>query len=348
MKKLILMMGVLGLAACGTSPKGESAAKLTGAGATFPLPYYNLAFKTYFDSTHVSVSYGGIGSGGGIRSLKDRIVDFAGSDAFLSEEEMRSMPDSVVHLPTCMGAVVMAYNLPQVKSLRLTGEVIASIYLGEITRWDDPRIGALNPGAALPEMPIHPVYRSDGSGTTYVFSDYLSKVSPSWSTQIGRGKALSWPVGLAAKGNPGISGTVSQTQGAIGYIGSEYAFAQKIPYATLQNRAGEFVTPTLASIAAAAEGALPLDMRCMITDAASAAAYPISCFTWVLVYREQHYDKRTLAHAQALAQLLDWMLSAQAQELAAKVNYAPLPTQAVENARKVLSTLQYDNQPLLR
>ena len=228
MKKLILIALAAVLAACGQSPKGSGREKLAGAGATFPLPYYNLAFKTYRDSVPAEVSYGGIGS-----------------DAYLTDAEMAAMPDSVIHIPTCMGAVVMAYNLPGVEKLKLTGELVADIYLGKITRWNDARIRGINPGVQLPDLEIHPVYRSDGSGTTFVFSDYLTKVSPAWKETIGAGKSLEWPAGLAAKGNPGISGTVSQTEGAVGYIGSEYAFAQHISYASLQNKAGRFIDPTL-------------------------------------------------------------------------------------------------------
>ena len=296
MNKLIIIALALSLAACGHSKKKTSDYKsnidLTAAGATFPLPYYNLAFKTYKDSTGVSVTYGGIGSGGGIRSLKDRIVDFAGSDAYLSEAEMAEMPAPVVHIPTCMGAVVMAYNLPEVKELQLTGDMIADIFLGKITRWNDPRIQQVNPGVTLPDKAVSPVYRSDGSGTTYVFSDYLTKISAPWAENIGTGKALKWPVGIAAKGNPGVAGTISQTPGAIGYIGSEYAFALKIPVAKLQNKAGNFVAPTTESISAAADIEMPADTRTMITDSPVADAYPISCFTWILLYQEQAYKNQ--------------------------------------------------------
>ena len=348
MKKLILIALAAVLAACGQSPKGSGREKLAGAGATFPLPYYNLAFKTYRDSVPAEVSYGGIGSGGGIRSLKDRIVDFAGSDAYLTDAEMAAMPDSVIHIPTCMGAVVMAYNLPGVEKLKLTGELVADIYLGKITRWNDARIRGINPGVQLPDLEIHPVYRSDGSGTTFVFSDYLTKVSHAWKETIGAGKSLEWPAGLAAKGNPGISGTVSQTEGAVGYIGSGYAFAQHISYASLQNKAGRFIDPTLESISAAAAGDLPTDTRCMITDPDAADAYPISCFTWILLYKEQGYDKRTREQSEALVDLLGWMLGSQAQDLAGKVNYAPLPQQVIDNGRAQLGTVTYKGEKLLK
>ena len=182
---------------------------ISGAGATFPLPFYNLAFKTYQDKTGNSITYGGIGSGGGIRSLKDKIVDFGGSDAYLSDKEMSEMPATVVHIPTCMGAVVLAYNLPGVDNLKLTGDIVADIYLGKITKWNDAKIQELNPSVTLPNKELTPVYRSDGSGTTFVFSDYLTKVSNDWKENVGTGKSLKWPAGLAAKGNPGVFATLT-------------------------------------------------------------------------------------------------------------------------------------------
>ena len=314
MNKLIIIALALSLAACGHSKKKTSDHKsnidLTAAGATFPLPYYNLAFKTYKDSTGVSVTYGGIGSGGGIRSLKDRIVDFAGSDAYLSEAEMAEMPAPVVHIPTCMGAVVM--------------------------------------GVTLPDKAVSPVYRSDGSGTTYVFSDYLTKISAPWAENIGTGKALKWPVGIASKGNPGVAGTISQTPGAIGYIGSEYAFALKIPVAKLQNKAGNFVAPTTESISAAADIEMPADTRTMITDSPVADAYPISCFTWILLYQEQAYKNRPEPLAQATVELLNWLTNPEAQDITTKVHYSPLPASTVKNAKQILKTITYNGQPILK
>ena len=216
MKNLLILILAIAIASCGNSKKNkESESKkmnIAAAGATFPLPFYNLAFKTYQEKTGNTVTYGGIGSGGGIRSLKDKIVDFGGSDAYLSDTEMQEMPYTTVHIPTCMGAVVMAYNLPEVKELKLSGEVVADIYLGKITKWNDAKIQELNPSVTLPNKELTPVYRSDGSGTTFVFSDYLTKVSNDWKENVGTGKSLKWPAGLAAKGNPGVAGTISQTQ----------------------------------------------------------------------------------------------------------------------------------------
>ena len=294
--KNLLFIGILilRLVTCGYTceagvPDGKKGT-IAGASATFPLPFYNLAFKSYQDKTGVSVTYGGIGSGGGIRNQKDRVVDFGGSDAYLSDKEMSEMPSATVHVPTYMGAVVMAYNLPGVKDLKLTGEIIADIYLGKITRWNDNRIQTVNPGLNLPDRVLNPVYRSDGSGTTFVFSDYLTKISGEWADRVGTGKSLKWPAGLAAKGNPGVAGIISQTPGTIGYVGSEYAFALNIPIAQLKNKAGRFISPNAESISAAASGEMPADTRTMITNAPVSDAYPISCFTWIILYKEQAYN----------------------------------------------------------
>ena len=335
-------------ASCGGASKGGAVEKLEGAGATFPLPYYTMAFKAYQDSVGTTVTYGGIGSGGGIRSLKDKVVDFAASDAFLSDEEAAELP-AVVHVPTCMGAVVLAYNLPEVQNLNLTGEIVADIYLGKITKWNDARIAAVNEGVALPDRKITPVYRSDGSGTTFVFSDYLTKVSSSWAESVGTGKSLKWPTGIAAKGNPGVAGTVSQTQGAFGYVGSEYAFAQKIATAKLQNASGNFIEPNVKSISAAADTEIPADTRTMITNSANSEAYPISCFTWILIYKDQKYkDDRSVERATATINLIDWMLSPSAQAMTEQVHYAPLPASVVESAREQLRTVTYEGAALLK
>lgn len=353
MNKLLLIILTCAIAACGNSGKKKgNAAKsdisIAGAGATFPLPYYNLAFKIWQDTSGVSVTYGGIGSGGGIRSLKDRIVDFGGSDAYLTDEELTEMPAAVIQVPTCIGAVVMAYNLPGTDSLKLSGELIADIFLGKITKWNDARIQAVNAGATLPDQVINPVYRSDGSGTTFVFSDYLSKVSQEWQQTVGCGKALKWPAGIAAKGNPGVAGTISQTPGSIGYIGSEYAFALKIPVAKLQNQAGKYVTPNTESISAAAAIELPADTRIMITNSAAPEAYPISCFTWIICYQEQAYNNRSQAQAEETVRLLNWLTGPQAQALTTKVHYSPLPESARTNAKRLLQSVTYNGSPILK
>src|SRR5690554_6482092 len=273
---------------------GTSRSTVSGAGATFPYPYYNIVFRDYMRlHDAVTVNYGAIGSGGGIRSLRDHSVDFGASDAFLNERELESMKGEVIHIATCMGGVVMAYTLEGVDSLKLTGPLISDIYLGKIKKWNDNRLVEENPNVKLPDLDITPVYRSDGSGTTFNFSEYLSVVSPEWNRIMGKGKALKWEAGIAAKGNPGVAGIVQQTEGAIGYIGSEYALTLKLKTAKLQNKAGNFVDATLESISAAANVELPDDMRATITNSGDPDAYPISLFTWILVYKDQQYDNRS-------------------------------------------------------
>lgn len=343
-----LVAGLMAMAVCacgGQKSSGESV-ELTGAGATFPLPFYNMTFEGY-SATHADrVSYGGIGSGGGVRNLKDGIVDFAGSDAFLSDKEMTEMP-AVVHIPTCMGAVVLAYNLPDVVKLNLSGEVIADIYAGKITDWNDARLQELNPDVKLPAKKIILAFRSDGSGTTFVFTDYLSKVSENWKNTYGAGKTVDFPVGQAAKGNPGVAGIIAQTPYSLGYIGSEYAFAQKIPCASVINAQGETVLPDTKSISAAA-GEIPQDTRCSITNADAPGAYPISCFTWLLIYKEQDYSSRSEAQAKATLELMKYILSDSIQQTTEAVHYAPLPKKAVELSLNNLKEVTYKGQPVLK
>lgn len=342
MKKLLISAIVATAMLCSCN---EKKVELSGAGATFPLPYYNIAFNNFNEANNITVSYGGIGSGGGIRSLKDKIVDFAGSDAFISDNEMAEMED-VIHVPTCMGAVVLSYNLKEISNLNLTGEIIADIYAGNITKWNDTRIAEINSGISLPDKVIAPVFRSDGSGTTFVFSDYLSKASADWQTHFGAGKTIDFPVGIAAKGNPGVAGIVAQTDGSIGYIGSEYAFSTKSKIANIQNPNGEFVTPTSQSISAAAQGDIASDTRCMITNSTAQGAYPISCFTWLITYREQSYSDRSIEQAQATKLLLQYMLSDDAQAFTEKVHYAPLSSEVKAMAQKAINDLTYNGKNL--
>ena len=345
---IMTMLLAIVVASCGgnTSAGGREAQELSGAGATFPLPFYNVVFEQFAQLNGDAVAYGGIGSGGGVRNLRDKIVDFAGSDAFLSDKEMADMPE-VIHVPTCMGAVVLAYNLDGVGELNLSGEVIADIFAGNIKMWNDERLAALNPGIALPEEAIIPVFRSDGSGTTFVFTDYLTKASPMWKEKFGTGKSVNFPSGQAAKGNPGVAGIIKQTKNSIGYVGSEYAFAQKIAYAKIQNLRGEFVEPSAESISAAASGEIPADTRCSITNADAAGAYPISTFTWMIIYKEQNYSDRTKEQALATMDLLKYILSDEAQGIAPEVHYAPLPEKAREQSIKNLQTVTYDGMTIL-
>jgi phosphate transport system substrate-binding protein len=335
-------ISLLATVGCGNKQK---TAELSGAGATFPLPYYNESFKAYQNETGVKVSYGGIGSGGGVRNLTDQIVDFAGSDAYMKDDEMAKIAP-VIHIPTCMGAVVIAYKLNGIKELKLTGSLVADIFAGKVKMWNDARLKAVNPGVNLPNKKIVPVFRSDGSGTTNVFTDYLSKVSADWKAKYGSGKSVNFPTGQAAKGNPGVAGTIGQTEGAIGYIGSEYAFAQKISYATLQNKQGEFVKPNTKSISAAATGDMPADTRIMITNSDAKGAYPIACLTWIIIYKEQNYAGRSIQQAEATVNLLNYMLGKEAQKRTVSLNYAPLPQSAIEMSYKNLKTITYDGKTL--
>ncbi len=353
MKKIFSSIMTLAVAFAFTACGGNSndgdrkAQELSGAGATFPLPFYNVVFENFSQINGDVVAYGGIGSGGGVRNLRDKIVDFAGSDAFLTDKEMAAMAP-VVHVPTCMGAVVVAYNLDGVKDLKLTGDVVADIFAGNIKMWNDERLAALNPGVNLPAEAIIPVYRSDGSGTTFVFTDYLTKVSPMWKEKFGAGKSVNFPSGQAAKGNPGVAGVIKQTKNSIGYVGSEYAFAQKIPYAKIRNQRGEFVEPNANSISAAASGEIPADTRCSITNADAAGAYPISTFTWMIVYKEHNYSGRSKEQAMATLDLLKYILSDEAQNITSEVHYAPLPAKAKELSMTNLKTVTFDGVAILQ
>ena len=302
-------------------------ADLTGAGATFPTPLYSKWFSDYAAKSGVKINYQSIGSGGGIRQLSEQTVDFGATDAPMSDAELaKAKGGAVMHIPTALGAVVVTYNLAELSApLMLTGEVVAAIYQGQITRWNDARIAALNPSLKLPASDILVVHRSDGSGTSYVFTDYLASVSPAWATKPGRGKEVQWPTGLGAKGNEGVAGQVKQTPGAMGYIELAYANQNKLAAAHLKNANGEFVAPTIASVTAAAAGAaakLPAgtDYRVSIVNAAGAGVYPISSFTWIIAYQKQ----RDAAKGKQLVEFLKWALT-DGQGLEAALDYAPLP-----------------------
>jgi phosphate transport system substrate-binding protein len=305
----------------------SSGADLTGAGATFPYPMYSKWFSEYATRTGVKINYQSIGSGGGIRQLSERTVDFGASDAPMSDAELaKAKGGAVLHVPTVIGAVVMIYNLPGVSPVvKLDGATIAAIFQGQITRWNDARIAALNAGVSLPASDILVVHRSDGSGTTYVFTDYLASVSPAWATRPGKGKEVQWPVGLGAKGNEGVAGQVKQTPGAIGYVELAYATQNKLSTATIRNATGEFVAPTIASVTAAAAGAaanLPADTdyRVSIVNPPGTGVYPISSFTWILLYAQQ----TDAAKGKKLVDFLRWALS-DGQGMASSLDYAPLP-----------------------
>jgi phosphate transport system substrate-binding protein len=321
---------------CGTA-RGQML--INSAGATFPYPIYSKWFDEYVKvDPKVRFNYQSIGSGGGIMMLRNRTVDIGASDAPLSEAQEAQMSGPVLHFPSVMGAVVVMYNLPEVKQkIRLTGPVIADIYLGKVVKWADPEITALNPGVNFPDEPIVTAHRSDGSGTTFIFSDYLSKVSPGWAKKVGKGTSLKWPVGLGGKGSEGVTGLVQQTPGGIGYVELIYALTNKIPYAVVKNHDGQWIDPSLAGVTAAAGGEasnMPADFRVSITDAPGAESYPISSFTWLLVYKQQS-DK---AKAQATAKFLNWALT-DGQKYTQPLGYAPLPQAVIEKELKQINEL---------
>jgi phosphate transport system substrate-binding protein len=320
---------------------------LVGAGATFPYPLYSKMFDEYGKEYNVKVNYQAIGSGGGIQQLKSRTVDFGASDAFMSDADLAAAPAAIVHIPTVAGAVVITFNLPGAPELRFTPDVVADIFLGTIVSWNDPRIVALNPTAALPNIGIVVVHRSDGSGTTNVFSDYLSKVSADWKTKVGMGTALSWPTGVGGKGNPGVAGLVQQLPGSIGYVELIYALQNKMTYASVRNKAGAFIKPTLATTTAALNVTIPADTRVSVTDTAAADGYPIAGFTWILVYKDLKYGSMTQAKAQELVKMLWWMIH-QGQKYADPLSYSVLPAGVVTKAEAQIRSITFGGTVLMK
>ncbi len=335
---ILLVMGNTGVA---------KDVELIGAGATFPYPLYSKLFDVYNKEYGVKVNYQAIGSGGGIRQLINRTVDFGGSDAIMSDKELAEATAPVLHIPTCAGAVVVTYNLSGNPQLRFTPDVIADIFLGKIGKWNDRRISEINPGVKLPDMNVTVVHRSDGSGTTSIFSDYLSKVSREWKEKVGAGTSLNWPAGLGGKGNPGVAGLVKQTPGSIGYVELIYALQNKMPYGTVKNKKGNFVTATLASTSKAADTNLPDDMKVSLTDTDAPEGYPISGFTWILVYKGQSYGDRTEEKAKEVVKLLWWMTH-EGQKYTEPLEYAPLSKKAVENAEKLIKSMSYKSSVVMK
>jgi len=311
---------------------------LNAAGATFPNPIYQKWFSDFHkERPDIEINYQSIGSGGGIAQLKAGTVDFGASDMPLNDQMVKTIPVSFVQLPTVLGSVVPAYNLPQVKTeLKFTPEILAGIYLGEIAKWNDKAISKANPGVSLPDTEIVVVHRSDGSGTTFVFTDYLSKISSEWKSRVGSSTSVKWPLGLGGKGNEGVAGMVRQTPGALGYVELIYALQNNIPYGPVQNAAGSFVKASLESTTAAAASAKmgATDFRVSITNAPGKDAYPISTFTYLLVptdWKDKNKQK-------AVAEFLNWMLD-KGQGMVTQLNYAALPESLVQKMRPVIATI---------
>ena len=316
------------------------AQNINAAGATFPYPIYNKWFSEYAQlHPNVHINYQSIGSGGGIKQVSEGTVDFGASDGPMSDQQLSDAKVKVMHIPTVLGAVVPVYNIPGVaKPVNFSGDVIADIYLGKITKWNDPRIVKDNPGVSLPDKPILAVYRSDGSGTTYIFTDYLSKVSPDWNSKVGKGTSVKWPAGIGAKGNEGVAGMVKQSPGTFGYVELIYALQNKMEYGAVKNAAGKFLLGSPEGVTAAAAASaktMPADYRVSITNAPGATSYPISSFTWLLV-PIQFSDA---AKGAAVKDFLTWML-AHGESEASDMGYAPLPAQVQTMVKKTITTVK--------
>ena len=336
----------LSLTACGGAETGSDSAEgggggksvsLTGAGASFPAPLYQRWFSEYNkENPNIKVSYQSVGSGAGVEQFTQGTVDFGASDVAMKDEEMAAVERGVALLPMTAGSIVLAYNLPEVPELRLSRQAYVDILLGKITKWNDPAIAELNPDAQLPDSNITVVYRSDGSGTTGVFTKHLSAISPEWTEQVGEGKTVEWPTGLGAKGNEGVTAQILQTEGSVGYIEYGYAKQQEIPTATLENKAGQYVAPSSESAANALGAAtLPENLRAFVTDPEGEESYPIVTYTWLLAY-ENYNDADKL---QALKDVVNWSLT-DGQAYAEELGYIPLPGNVVEKVQGKLDTIQ--------
>ncbi|MFA5879372.1 MAG: phosphate ABC transporter substrate-binding protein PstS [Candidatus Margulisiibacteriota bacterium] len=318
------------------------ATELIGAGATFPYPLYAKMFDEYNKIFDVAINYQAIGSGGGIRELQNKTVDFGATDAFLTNEELKGQ--KILHIPTALGAVVLIYNLPGITKLRLTPEIISSIYLGEIKNWQDPKIAKENGHLTLPNLPIFVTHRSDGSGTSFIFTDYLSQVNGTWAKKVGKGKSVEWPVGLGGKGNAGVSALVQQVPGTIGYAELIYAKQNKLSYAVIKNKAGFFARPDEKGVLAALKGIkIPNDLRLSLVNSDAKYGYPLSGLTWLIVYQEQNYLNHSFTKAKELKILLNWMLT-EGQSYCKELDYVPLSKELQTKALKLLSTLTYNKK----
>jgi len=312
---------------------------LNGAGATFPYPMYSKWFSEYHKlHPDIQINYQSIGSGGGIRQVINGTVDFGASDGPMSDEMLKEAKTKILHMPTVLGADVPAYNIPGVTAeLKFTPDALAGIFLGKITKWNDKAITSVNPGVSLPDKDIIVVHRSDGSGTSYIWTDYLSKISPDWQSLVGKGTSVKWPIGLGGKGNEGVAGSIRQLQGSIGYVELIYAVQNNISYGSVRNAAGNFVKASLDSVTAAAASApkMPADFRVSITNAPGKDAYPISSFTWLLIPAQS----KDAAKGKILADFLNWMVT-DGQKMTAALSYAPLPEGVVQKEKDAIKQVR--------
>lgn len=335
--KAVLTTAAFVLAFC-LQAEAQDKILINGAGATFPAPIYTKWFQDFNKSNpKVEINYQSIGSGGGIKQLTAKTVDFGASDAPMKDSEIQAAGGNVIHIPTVLGAVAVTYNVPNLKKpINLDGEAIAALFSGKIMKWNDPKIAALNAGVTLPDTSVVPVYRSDSSGTTAVFTEYLAKVSPEWKSKVGEGKSVKWPAGLGGKGNEGVTGQVKNTPGSVGYVELAFAMAEKLPTAMVKNKAGAFVAADIKSVTAAAAGAskaMPEDFRVSITDADGKDAYPIAAYTYLLVYKDMPGAK-----GQEFVKFLGWAMDA-GQKQAQALQYAPLPAPVIAKVKEKIKTI---------
>jgi phosphate transport system substrate-binding protein len=327
-------------------PPSGSATALTGAGSTFDYPLFSKLFDDYNNMCHVQVNYQSIGSGAGIEQLTKKTVNFGASDAPMTDQQIQAAGGDILHVPITIGAVSVGYNLPGVSSgVKMTGDVLTKIYMGQITKWNDPALTALNPGMKLPDLPIAVVHRSDGSGTTFIFTSYLSAVSPDWKTKVGASTSVNWPTGAGGKGSEGVAGVVKQTPGGIGYFELAYSTQNNIASVSMQNQAGQFVAPSVQGASLAAAGAannMPPDLRAVFVNAPGQNVYPISGFSWVVINQGQTDAKA----APAVVHLLWWMIN-QGQQSATALQYAPLPDPVVKLDEGQLKKVTVNGQPVL-
>ena len=342
---LRITAALVGLA---TATGGPVAAQgLTGAGATFPNPIYTKWFDAYHKKTGVQINYQSIGSGGGIRQFTEGTVDFGASDGPMNESQIAAVNGNVLHVPTVLGAVVVTYNLPALgdTKLKLDGNALVDIFMGRIIKWNDPKLAKLNPGVKLPDLDLVVVHRSDGSGTSYIFTDFLNKFSREWRDKVGYATSVNWPVGLGGKGNEGVTQQIKQTEGAIGYVELIYALSNGLGFAQIQNSAGKFIEPSLGSVTSAAASAKlksDTDFRVSITNPPGDDAYPIASFTWLLVQK----DAKDAAKAKLIKDFLTWMITPEAQKMAEELKYAPLPADVVKLVQARLGTLKAGGKAL--
>jgi phosphate transport system substrate-binding protein len=342
---LRIAAALVGLTAAVGAP--ADAQSLTGAGATFPNPIYTKWFDAYHKQTGVQINYQSIGSGGGIRQFTEGTVDFGASDGPMNESQIAAVNGNVLHVPTVLGAVVVTYNLPSIgdAKLRLDGNALVDIFMGRIVKWNDPKLAKLNPGVKLPDLDLVVVHRSDGSGTSYIFTDFLNKFSREWRDKVGFATSVNWPVGLGGKGNEGVTQQIKQTEGAIGYVELIYALSNGLGFAQIQNSAGKFIEPSLASVTSAAASAKlkpDTDFRVSITNPPGDDAYPIASFTWLLIQK----DAKDAAKAKLIKDFLTWMITPEAQKMAEELKYAALPSDVIKLVQARLGTLKAGGKAL--